>query len=178
MAKRCACGKLDIKDECDWRVVCGHRHGYNACWPKAIEDEDRDACVMRDAERLDNFNRNASGAAALVNDRDQAASEQKSYRAGWAAGARNAEAEIQKLGAQLQYTQEHNAKLFENLQHERAKNRKLHAQVYLDRAVPKGGVTIDLDRMRHEAAASADREATRAIVEREPWHDGIDPDDV
>lgn len=36
---------------------------------------------------------------------------------------------------------------------------------------------IDLDRMRYESRASSDKAATKALLEREPWHAGLDPDD-
>lgn len=38
-------------------------------------------------------------------------------------------------------------------------------------------VRVDLDRMRYENRASSDRSASKALVEQEPWHAGLDPDD-
>jgi hypothetical protein len=37
---------------------------------------------------------------------------------------------------------------------------------------------INLDRMRFESLAQADRAATKALLEQEPWHADLDPDEV
>ena len=90
--------------------------------------------------------------------KDSAKLEQEAYRAGLLAGERKSEAQIGALKQQLK----HAYKL---------------ASYWCYKCRGYAEKPVDLDRSGHIERAASDRAATQALVEREPWHAGLDPDD-
>jgi hypothetical protein len=106
---------------------------------------------------------------------ESALREQASYRSGWEAGGRKAQSEIEGLKIRLEQA-------LHQLIYWRNKAQVFptpHDQVRVDPPgwKPSEAKPIDLDSMRYESRSSSDRAASKARVEQEPWHAGIDPDE-